>query len=328
MATNTPKRKSRTGQVDRITKTRGNCEICQKILKVFHGTVLGYHAGLGSYEDVILSSQCVHHKAFIISVLGSSGPICQRFPATVFDGVQPTWLVDTWLECLTRPSQGEPSQGDSYVALSYVWGDAHMFKSLRTNVDSLGTPDALSVKNGEVSIPATIRDAMSWVQALGERFLWVDSLCIVQDAAEQKYSELANMSGIYANASVTIMDAQGTDVNYGLRGLRGVSQPRAYKQKIHKFGRAHISEGPFLIPPGNHQTIGPILKTQAHIRGRLRRLGVLACSSLRRGWTATSSLQSESITDSQLPPCYHCETGHVFPIYSEYRWTGESTEIL
>jgi hypothetical protein len=38
------------------------------------------------------------------------------------------------------------------------------------------------------------------------------------------------MALIYANAYVTIIAEQGEDAHYGLRGLKGISQPRNFNQ--------------------------------------------------------------------------------------------------
>jgi Heterokaryon incompatibility protein (HET) len=74
--------------------------------------------------------------------------------------------------------------------------------------------------------PNTVKDAIDLVESLGERYLWVDSLCIVQDDDEWKCSQINNMASIYANSHLTIIAADGDSSDYGLRGLRGISGPR------------------------------------------------------------------------------------------------------
>jgi hypothetical protein len=71
----------------------------------------------------------------------------------------------------------------------------------------------------EFTIPRTILDAMRLVESLGERYLWVDSLCIIQDDEVFKYEEVNDMASIYVNACVTIVAARGKDSNFGLRGV-------------------------------------------------------------------------------------------------------------
>jgi hypothetical protein len=89
----------------------------------------------------------------------------------------------------------------TYVALSYVWGDVPMFKTKRSNIEVLLQPGALYNKGNGIVLPDTIRDAIHLVKALGERYLWVDCLSIIQDAdSEEIEIMLRAMARIYASA--------------------------------------------------------------------------------------------------------------------------------
>ena len=66
-----------------------------------------------------------------------------------------------------------------YVALSYVWGrSTKSFLTLkRENITTLNQKNSLK----GVILPQTVKDATYLCKDYGERYLWVDSLCIVQD---------------------------------------------------------------------------------------------------------------------------------------------------
>jgi hypothetical protein len=66
-----------------------------------------------------------------------------------------------------------------YLALSYVWGDVKIFQTLKSNFGSLQQPGALLQPHA--MLPQVFRDAIQLTKMLGERFLWVDALCIIQD---------------------------------------------------------------------------------------------------------------------------------------------------
>lgn len=56
----------------------------------------------------------------------------------------------------------------------------------------------------EEELPATIRDAIELARHLGVQYLWVDSLCIIQDDTQDWVHESAQMSTVYAQAFLTI----------------------------------------------------------------------------------------------------------------------------
>ena len=108
-----------------------------------------------------------------------------------------------------------------YVALSYVWGTSmsHYADSLapEAGVTAASTVDSRVVRWDRV--PKTVKDAAGMVKALGERYLWVDALCIDQQVAEDKSTIIAEMSSIYRNSLFTIIAADGNDAEHGLTRL-------------------------------------------------------------------------------------------------------------
>ncbi len=68
--------------------------------------------------------------------------------------------------------------------------------------------------------PATIADAIALVRALGERYLWVDAICIVQDDRDSKMQDIERMDLIYSRAFATLVALAGTDAAAGLPGVR------------------------------------------------------------------------------------------------------------
>jgi len=87
------------------------------------------------------------------------------------------------------------------------------------------------------SIPQVILDAMELVYSIGEKYLWVDSLCIVQDDADSKHDQISHMAIIYSSALMTIVAASARDASSNLPGLRpGTRWPRE-KQEIYELNR-------------------------------------------------------------------------------------------
>jgi hypothetical protein len=119
----------------------------------------------------------------------------------------PVWLIDTSEDKIVAAEDGA-----EYAALSYVWGPRNNLRLTKDNIENLGRKGALS------GAPKTIRQAISFAySALRMQYLWVDSLCIIQDDEEHKAGQIDIMSAIYANAHVTLVAAYGSGADEGLR---------------------------------------------------------------------------------------------------------------
>ena len=126
----------------------------------------------------------------------------------------------------------------SYAALSYTWGKLQQgdnrFRTTLQNVDTLKLPGG--VRDIEQQLPKTIRDTIALVRELGIRYLWVDSLCILQGDEELWALNASRMDSVYGNASLTICAADGVDAHCGLTALQPLSSKYDYhaKQYIEK----------------------------------------------------------------------------------------------
>ncbi|KAK7699552.1 hypothetical protein SLS64_011505 [Diaporthe eres] len=69
-------------------------------------------------------------------------------------------------------------------------------------------------------LPKTISDAIKVCQMIGLKYLWVDSLCIVQDDPLAVQEQINNMSLVYSQAYLTIVAASGEDCDSGLPSVQ------------------------------------------------------------------------------------------------------------
>ncbi|KAK7975767.1 hypothetical protein PG989_014230 [Apiospora arundinis] len=102
----------------------------------------------------------------------------------------------------------------NYVALSYVWGKPPPPPRESQEAEVEGDTGKTTVE-----LPRVIVDAIAVTQALGQRYLWVDQLCIDQNDGPAKASQIAQMDKIYSNAHLTIVAAAGQDASHGLPGV-------------------------------------------------------------------------------------------------------------
>jgi hypothetical protein len=97
-----------------------------------------------------------------------------------------------------------------YATLSYCWGGNIKFRLTTSSLQQFKTGFARS------SLPQTIKDAVQVTMQLGLRYLWVDSLCIIQDSPEDWAAEVESMSDVCRNCHVTIAALGALNSDQGL----------------------------------------------------------------------------------------------------------------
>lgn len=126
----------------------------------------------------------------------------------------PTRLIDVGstdsptvqLTCAT----GKLSKGTKYIALSHRWGSEHQ-KTLKALKANLKGQNEWIIPLEE--LPRTFRDAVHATRNLSHSFLWIDSLCIIQDDPEDWHRESQRMEAVFSSAYCVLAAtcASGTD---------------------------------------------------------------------------------------------------------------------
>ncbi|KAK0638941.1 heterokaryon incompatibility protein-domain-containing protein [Cercophora newfieldiana] len=115
-----------------------------------------------------------------------------------------------------------------YLTLSHCWGSG-LSEDDKTEIDSL------EERKRQIRISSlckNFQDAVEITRRLGERYLWIDALCIVQDSDADKATEIAKMGNIYQNAFLNIA-----------AGLKGDSSGGCF----NKESRHTIPRMPYLL---------------------------------------------------------------------------------
>jgi Heterokaryon incompatibility protein (HET) len=116
------------------------------------------------------------------------------------DGITPPRLLDA------NGMQGE------YVALSHCWGPREQ-RPLITNRSNLWQ----HLKEIPwTKLPKTFQDAITVVRNINIKYLWIDSLCILQDDEQDWKIECKKMGSVYEQASLTIAASHSPDSHAGL----------------------------------------------------------------------------------------------------------------
>lgn len=103
-----------------------------------------------------------------------------------------------------------------YVTLSHCWGDAEVFKLLNENLDELKQGIAVS------SLPATFQHAIDFARRLSTsiRYIWIDSLCIIQNNDMDWKQESIRMYDVYRNSFCNISATAAIDSGRGIYNQR------------------------------------------------------------------------------------------------------------
>jgi hypothetical protein len=96
-----------------------------------------------------------------------------------------------------------------YVTLSHCWGDTDHLTTTSTTIEDRKRSIPFS------SLNQTFKDAVLVTRTLGERMLWIDSLCITQDSVTDWEEESAKMGLIYASSVLNIAADAADDGDQG-----------------------------------------------------------------------------------------------------------------
>lgn len=97
----------------------------------------------------------------------------------------------------------------AYIALSHSWGAHQNCITTQASLESRLTDIPWA------TIPKTFQDVMALTLNLGFRYIWIDSLCIVQDDPMDWETESARMAEIYHGAILTIAATSSAGDNEG-----------------------------------------------------------------------------------------------------------------
>jgi serine/threonine protein kinase len=88
-----------------------------------------------------------------------------------------------------------------YIALSYCSGTKSRITTTIKSIEERKRHISFS------TLPTMFRDAIYLCRTSGVRYLWADSLCIIQDSWEDREAEMRRMSAVYQGALFTIVAA-------------------------------------------------------------------------------------------------------------------------
>lgn len=99
----------------------------------------------------------------------------------------------------TKDAADDRDEMPEYLTLSHRWGTAQILCLTRENQDSF--LHEIPWEN----LPNTFKDAVNVTRSLGYAYLWIDSLCVLQDTPHDWEEESAIMGDIYIAAACALL---------------------------------------------------------------------------------------------------------------------------
>ncbi|KAI1110430.1 HET-domain-containing protein [Nemania sp. NC0429] len=158
----------------------------------------------------------------------ASHQTCQR-SMTSLAGWYPTRLIELTASGPRLVETRDHVPHGPYATLSHRWGGSN----IRTCTSR--TKRDLEAGIGPAFLTQTFRDALHAIERLGIRYIWIDSLCIIQDSTEDWTREALTMGKVYRHACINLA---ATQAESGETGLYAPRNPDV------------MSSGPFRIDNG------------------------------------------------------------------------------
>lgn len=201
-----------------------------------------------------------------------------RFVDVTQDGLDPRLIV----------SEG---QRGHYAALSHCWGGLQL---PQTTVATLAQHQNCIPMD---QLPKSFKDAITIARKLRIPFLWIDSLCIVQDSEQDWHHESALMSSIYRNSMLTISATGAVD------GSRGCFIPEVHSEIVQlpqtfsdTGGKAYVTGSRICTygPPwADKVASGPLFQRAWTLQERCLSRRILHCCTGQWVWECCEKIDAQ-----------------------------------
>lgn len=177
------------------------------------------------------SAQTLNFITYNLNSCLHSHKACQKYQtemASRINGNWPSRILEVDAKTKTiRLVRFNPAAHSRYVALSYCWGDQK--GQLTSNKSTL---PRLVAGISVAKLPGTLRDAVTVTTELGLKYIWIDSICIIQDDPNDWKQEAGKMSTVYAQSLVTIIASSANSCSEGFLAQKRVPSTEVARVRV------------------------------------------------------------------------------------------------
>ncbi|MCJ1465672.1 hypothetical protein MMC07_004291 [Pseudocyphellaria aurata] len=176
-----------------------------------------------------------------------------------------------------------------WAALSHCWGKTVTIKlTLATYKERI---QGISM----AALPKNFRDAIAVTRMLGIQYLWIDSLCIIQDSTEDWLQESAKMGEIYKNSLITIA---ATNAKESTAGFLGKRQAEVRCDLQYEYMRFPVYIRPRIEWYGFMDIVGPLNHRAWVLQERLLAPRILHFGGQQIMWQCQTKTLAEGFCDT------------------------------
>lgn len=209
----------------------------------------------------------------------------------------PIRLIDTSNDILRLSVlDADHMQSVSYMALSHCWGGSRPLTTKESNLAHHMTPGI-----DKKDLPKTFRDAVDISRGLGFQYLWIDSLCIVQDNEQDWEEQSSQMASVYGEADLVLGAAVSASADEGFLGTRSPFRESSVLVPA-KHGKGPSLPLGYRVVSGNNPGKDPLDTRGWALQERSMARRYLAYGASEMHWVCVCSAQCEC-------GCYMFTTG-------------------
>ncbi|KAH8771108.1 heterokaryon incompatibility protein-domain-containing protein [Diaporthe sp. PMI_573] len=154
----------------------------------------------GSDEAVALARRWIDTCAKTHENCDKRSSSTRRIPRRLLDVTQVVDKTEGLVRLVnTAERMADGSQMLQYVTLSHRWNPTYNCFTFASNIHEHETQGIEMTR-----LPKTFAEACVTVKKLGLTYIWIDSLCIIQDSNTDKGLEIPNMADYYQNAELNL----------------------------------------------------------------------------------------------------------------------------
>lgn len=188
----------------------------------------------------------------------------------------------------------------AYVALSHCWGSTQPLKTMSTTLEAH--------RNGLLfhSLPRTFQDAVTVARKLGFDYIWIDSLCIIQDNKTDWEEQSSQMAYVYRGAELVLGATMAGSSDAGF--LQNRDTTPEWKLSVELQGRRTPMNLRYRVfARGEHGVTGPLEHRAWAYQERVLARRFLAYGKREMVWDCVESdaCECDCVLDSSPTDIFH-----------------------